>query len=156
MTATIIKLGRPPVNKPGPLDDEHKRMFMYKFSGELEDLERAATYSLRDASWSVVRALASPAEVRNAVEAFQERGWINPAQLDWDLFLLPHYQWYDTQVWLVVGRRGEVQLGFTRTHLHAIGVEECGRLTRIYAGSQPCWIQGVGFVGPLELEGALR
>jgi hypothetical protein len=154
VTATIIQLGKPPANRPGPLDDEYARLFMYKFSGELSDLEAAATYSLRDAPWSVVKAMASPYEVHNTIEALRERGWVNPTHVRWDLFLLPHYQWYDTSVWLVVGEHNGLRLGVTRTHLHEIGVKECGRLLRIYAGAQPCWIQGVGFVGPLECEEA--
>lgn len=152
MTATIINLGRVPTNRPVPVDGEYLRLFMYKFLGELDAIESRASYVLRDASWGVTKALASGLELHDTIEALRERGWVNPAHIRWDLFLLPHYQWFDTQVWLVVGEHNGVRIGFTRTHLHAIGVEECGRLLRIYSGAEPCWIQGVGFIGPLDHE----
>lgn len=154
MTATIIQLGKVPTNRPGPIDGDFPRIFMYAFTEELGGVERLATYALRDASWSVVKTLAPGLELHDTIAALGERGWVNPAAIRWDLFLLPHYQWFDTAVWLVVGEHNGVRVGLTRTHLHEIGVIDCGRLTRIYAGAEVMWIQGVGFVGPFSEEGS--
>jgi hypothetical protein len=153
MTADIIELGKLPPNAPAPCVDAWPRMYIYKFFGGLEQLDRSSDYTLRRARWSIVRVLADGPELDAVLWMIWgvHRGNIWQEDCTWHIFRFPHYRDPLIPCWGIAGhRKGDLKTYLvSHTHLPSPGIPR-GEMIRVYAGNLPCSIKGRGLVGDFE------